>query len=143
MPLTVAETVQELERLKHQRAVWMETVEHLSKFIDRESRHADHGIAAEGCITSAVPQEVVSEFIERINDDEIDPLNHEIGALENLHVEEDEDGPKGDPDQKKSPKAKKGQVKKRNTQGGSKKKRTPGRIRKVARPPGRKSQSAG
>ena len=143
MALTVAETVRELERLKHQRAVWMETVEHLSRFIDRESRQADHGIAAEGCITSAVPQEVVSEFIDRINDDEIDPLNQEINALENLHVEEDENDPEGDPSQKKSPKAKAGQIKKGDVQGSGPKKRTTGRIRKVARTPGRKSQGVG
>jgi hypothetical protein len=143
MPLTVAETVIELERLKHQRAVWMEIVEHLSKTVDKESKNADHGIQAEDCIASVVPQEVVKEFIELINDEEIEPLNQEIGSLENLNVEEEKDGPKGDPDKKKGTKKKKGPNKKSGTQGGSQKKGVPARLRKVPRTPGRKAQGIG
>lgn len=142
MPLTVAETVRELERLKHQRSVWMETVEHLSKFIDKESRHADHGISAEGCIHTPVPQDVVLEFIERINDEEIEPLNQEIGVLENLYVEED-DGEKGDPGKKKNVKEEKGKGKKGVIQKGSKKKGSTAGVRRIARPAKRKNQSIG
>jgi len=141
MPLTVAETVRELERLKHQRAVWMETVEHLSRFVDKESRHADHGIAAEGCIHSHVPQDVVREFIGRINDEEIDPLNQEIESLENLYVEEDDD--EGDPGQEKGHEEKKGQGKKGVLSKGSKKKGPTAGVRRLARTPKRKGQGAG
>lgn len=141
MALTVAETVKELERLKHQRAVWMETVEHLSKFIDKESRQADHGIAAEGCIHASVPQDVVREFIDLINDEEIEPLNQEIGALENLHVEEEENGEEGDPDEEESRKKEKGKSKKGVLQGRGKKKGPTAGVRRLARPPKRKSQS--
>lgn len=143
MPLTVAETVNELERLKHQRAVWMEIVEHLSKHVDKESKNADHGIAAEDCIASVVPQGVVKEFVDLINDEEIDPLNQEIDALENLYVEEEENGPEGDPGKKKGAKKKKGPLKKGGTQGSGKKKGSPARLRKVPRPPGRKNQGVG
>lgn len=142
MPLTVAETVRELEKLKHQRAVWMETVEHLSRFVDKESRQADHGIAAEGCIHSPVPQDVVREFIDRINDEEIEPLNQEIESLENLTVEED-DGEKGDPGEEESGQAEKGQGKKGILQGSSKKKGPSTGVRRLARTPKRKGQGAG
>ena len=142
MPLTVAETVKELERLKHQRAVWMETVEHLSKFIDKESKHADHGIAAEGCVHSSVPQEVVREFIGRIEDEEIEPLNQEIGALENLYVEEEENGEEGDPVQEEGGKEKTSKSKKGVLQGRGKKKGPTTGVRRLARPPNRKSQGA-
>jgi hypothetical protein len=143
MPLTVAETVLELERLKHQRAVWMEIVEHLSKHIDREGRQANHGIKAEDCIKNVVPQSMVQEFINLVNEGEIDPLNQEIGALENLNVEEEEDGPKGDPGKKEGAKKKKGPGKKSNTQRGGEAKRNPSRLRKVPRPPRRKNQGVG
>jgi len=141
MALTVAETVVELERLKHQRAVWMETVEHLSKCVDRESKVADHGIPAEDCVSSVVPQDVVREFIDLINDEEIDPLNQEIEALENLHVEED-DGEEGDPGKKESSKKEKGKRKKGVLQGRGKKKGPTGGVRRLARPPKRKGQGA-
>jgi hypothetical protein len=143
MPLTVAETVSELERLKHQRAVWMEIVEFLSRFVDKESRKADHGIDAEGCISSPVPQEAVREFIDRINEEEIEPLNQEIGALENLYVEEDENGPEGDPSQKKSQKEKKGQSKKGVIKTGSKETGSTARVRTLTRASGRKDQGVG
>lgn len=143
MALTVAETVRELERLKHQRAVWMEIVDQLSKFVDKESRQADHGIAAEGCIQTTVPQETIVEFIDLINDGEIEPLNQEIAALENLQVEEEENDEEGDPGAEKAKPAKKSQSKKGRLQAGGKKKGGPARVRKLGRPPGRKNQGVG
>lgn len=142
MALTVAETVKELERLKHQRAVWMETVEHLSKCVDKESKDADHGIPAEDCISGTVPQNVIREFIDLINDEEIDPLNREIEALENLHVEEEDNGEEGDPDKKESSKKEKGKGKKGVLQGRGKKKGSTTGVRRLARPPKRKGQGS-
>ena len=88
MVLTVAEAARELERLKHLRAVWMEMVEHLSKFVDQEVRRSEHCVVAEGCIENKVPQSVVKEFIAYINDQEIDPLNKKIEEIESLTVTE-------------------------------------------------------
>lgn len=137
MALTVAETVRELERLKHQRAVWMDMIERLARCVDKESKKADHGIAAEGCVTNPVPQKVVREFIDRINDEEIEPLNQQILSLENLSVKEEgeeEDGSKqGDQKQKKKSKAKKGTLKKRRVQGRSKTNGPQGRVRTIPR----------
>ena len=95
-PQTLAEAVEALEQLKYQRAVWSEIVEHLARFIDAEVQEADHGIVADGCVSQHVPQEVVSEFVDMINDGKIDPLNEAIDELEGLHVvseETEEDGP--------------------------------------------------
>lgn len=92
---TVAETVTELEGLKHERAVWMEVVEFLSRFVDHEVSAADHKIVAEGCIRQEVPQEVVAGFIKDINEQEIGPLNDRIESLSGLSVEEKDDA-KGD-----------------------------------------------
>jgi hypothetical protein len=88
MATTLADAVRELERLRHARAVWMETVEHLSRFVGNELKNADASIVAEGCIVSSVPEPVVKEFIHYINTDEIEPLNQEIEALESLTVQE-------------------------------------------------------
>ena len=88
MALTLAEAVKELERYKHERAVWMETVEHLSRFVGNELKNADAGIVAEGCVVNPVPEPVVKEFIQYINANEIDPLNKQIEALEGLAVQE-------------------------------------------------------
>jgi hypothetical protein len=141
MPLTVAETVQELERLKHLRAVWMETVEFLSRCVDKESRKADHGIIAEGCVSSTVPQNIVQEFLDQINEEEIDPLNIEIGALENLFVEEANDGTEPEDQNKKAkPKTEKGTLKKRKSKGSSKTPGSSGRVRTISRPTGHKAQ---
>jgi len=88
MALTLAAAVQELERLKHSRAIWLETVEHLAKFVDQEVRTAEQAIAAEGCVESRVPQPVIKEFIAYINQEEIEPLNEKIEEIESLTVTE-------------------------------------------------------
>ena len=88
MSLTLAEVVQELEGLKHARAIWLETVEHLSKFVDQEVRTAEQAIVAEGCVENRVPQQVVREFIGYINQQEIEPLNEKIEEIENRTVME-------------------------------------------------------
>ena len=136
MALTVAEATRELERLKHSRAVWMEIVEHLSKFVDQEVRQAEHGIVAEGCVENRVPQPVIKEFVAYINDQEIDPLNKKIGEIEGLTVTETKDNepetqgpirPPGTPHTDQSPKA---------SPSGKK-------LGAVPSPPGRKAQSSG
>jgi len=88
---TLAEVLRELENLRHHRAVWMELVEHLSKFVDQEVRHADQAIPAEGCVVSKVPQPIVKEFLDYINHNEITPLNIRIDEIENLGVTETKD----------------------------------------------------
>ncbi len=88
MAQTVAQVASKLERLRHDRAIWMELVEFLSKCVDDDVREASQHIRAEQCVQSRVPQEVIVVHIERINDDEIDPLNDAIAALENMSVEE-------------------------------------------------------
>ena len=88
MALTLAAAVKELEKFKHARSIWMETVEHLSRFVGSELKNADSAIVAEGCVVSTVPEPVIREFIQYINVNEIDPLNKQIEALEGLTVEE-------------------------------------------------------
>jgi hypothetical protein len=92
MSITVAQAAKELERFKHERAVWMETVEHLSKFIDQEVRLAEQGIAATGCVENKVPQSIIKEFILYINEQEIEPLNVKIEEIENLTIVETKNG---------------------------------------------------
>jgi hypothetical protein len=99
MALTLAEAVEKLELLKQQRAVWLELVDHLSKFIDQEVSKADHVIPADGCVSQNVPQEVIEGFIHEINGNEIDPLDEEINALENRAVTETKKDAKNKPKQ--------------------------------------------
>jgi len=144
MTLTVAEAMRELEQLKHGRAIWQETVEHLSKFVDKEVRQAEHGIVAEGCSINPVPQDAVREFINIIEEDEIEPLNTQIAALESLSVEETKDDPTDDDGEKEAPSGKEekeassGEGKKGDSQ-----KAVPAkRLRTVPRGPGRKAQGS-
>jgi hypothetical protein len=112
-PRTLAEAVEALEQLKYQRAVWSEIVDHLARFVGDEVQIADHGIVAEGCVHPTVPQGVVGEFVEMINDGRIDPLNEAIDELEGLQVvtteETEEDGPKSSKKKRKA--SSKGQAK--------------------------------
>ena len=137
---TLAEAVRELERLKHQRAVWMQTVEHLSIFIDQEVQPAQKGISAEGCIHSTVPQPVIQEFIDRINEEEIEPLNQQIEAIESMNVEEEETEDEG-PEGKANEKPKRETTKEKNSRPAARK--TGRKIRSLSKPPGRKAQGAG
>jgi len=88
MPSTLAEAVQELERFKQQRAVWMEVVDHLSKFVDDEVEQAQQPLHADGCVSQNVPQDVIAEIINSINEETVAPLNDGVYSLENLQVEE-------------------------------------------------------
>ena len=90
-PTTIIEAMKELENLRHYRAVWMETVEHLARFMDKDTKKADQGISAEGCVENKVPQSVLQEFIDYINNESIKPLNVKIGAIEKLKVMETKD----------------------------------------------------
>lgn len=91
MTLILAEALQELEECRQRRAVWYDVVAFLSKFIDEEVREAGQGIVAEGCIGKLVPQGVLKDIVEGIEDEKIEPLNEAIGGLENLQVKETND----------------------------------------------------
>jgi len=132
---TLANAVKELERLKHSRAVWLETVEHLSRFLDREVRTAEQGIVADGCVVNRVPQPVIREFIDYINQENIDPLNERIEAIEQLTVMETKDN-----DSKEQHEG--GEVRPKANEGpkiGSSRKK----LRTLPNDPGRKAQGGG
>ena len=137
---TVAETLRELESLKHDRAIWMDVVEFLSKCVDHEVKPADNVIKAADCMTTIVPQSTIQSVIDRINEEEIDPLNERIHALENLGVEQEEN------DEEKSTRdktAKKASTGKKVGKAGKQARSTKKRIRAVPRPPKQKSEHAG
>ena len=127
MAMTLAEVLGELESLKHRRAVCMELVEHLSKFVDKEVRHADHAILAEGCVTGTVPQSVLMQFIDDIEERDIAPLNDRIEKLEKLHVYEDRET---EDDQGPEPKK-------------SATRRGPTRLKSIKKPQGSRSSNRG
>lgn len=148
MPLTVAETMYRLECLKHTRAIWQQTVEHLSKFVDKEVRPAEHGIKAEDCVVNPVPQEAVKEFIDIIEETEIEPLNQEIAALENLSVEETNEDPGDDGEKAKAGKEEKRKTSSSPAAAGGKKSSSgkaipPKRLRSIPKHPRRKAQGTG
>lgn len=132
---TLAEMMQELEQLRHSRAVWMETVEHLAQFIDKDTVKADRGIHAEGCSVNPVPQTVVREFIGYINQQEIAPLNKKIEAIESLSIVET----KNDKDPKGKAGTTRGHAEKK-TDGGPKIGGSGKEIRAVPKLPGIKAQ---
>ena len=129
MARTVAEIVKELEQLKHRRAVWMEMVEHLSKSIDQEVQPAQQAIVAEGCVISPVPQSVIREFIDDINESEIDPLNETIDDLEVMGVKETNNDEPESPKPARSKAKKETKVRPKAVQAGK-------RIRAVPKPSG-------
>ena len=141
---TVAQTMRELEELKHERAVWMELVEHLSRFVDHEVKQADSKIVAEGCISPHVPQELVQRFIDSINENEIEPLNESISALENLGVEQEDEQEEADEEKparrKKAGKANAGKEAGKSGKGNRRAKK---QIRAVPKPSKTRSQNAG
>ena len=102
---TLSELMRDLERLRHSRAVWMETLEHLAQFLDKDTIKADRGIRAEGCSVNPVPQAVVREFVSYINQQEIAPLNQQIDTIENLNIMETSND-QNDPQGKDSPRSK-------------------------------------
>jgi hypothetical protein len=121
----------------------MEMVEHLSKFVDQEVQKAEHGITAEGCIVTPVPQCVVQDFIDSINEQEIEPLNDQIEELEGLNVlEETDDGsdPGGEARPEEAQKADGGS---KNPKAGGPIGQSRKRIRAVPKPNGPKAQSSG
>lgn len=135
MTRTVAEAAKELELLKHERAVWMEIVEHLSRFVDQEVRAAEVRIVAEGCVENKVPQSVITEFIQYINDQEVDPLNEQIEGIEGLVVTETK---------RNEPKAK-GAIKPKasnQTDQGAKPGPSGKKLRTISSHPGRKAQGS-
>lgn len=135
MTRTVAEAARELEKLKHERAVWMEIVEHLSKFVDQEVRAAEQRIVAEDCVENKVPQSVVLEFIEYINNQEVDPLNEQIEGIESLSVQETKNN---EPKSKGAIKSKASAQTDQGPKPGSGGKK----LRTISSPPGRKAQGA-
>jgi hypothetical protein len=134
MGLTVAEAVRELERLTHEREIWMDIVEYLSRCLDHEAPSGK----ANAYITvreggAKVPQVMVEKFIDRINGEEIDPLNIAIEELEGLNVYEETDDE--DPN-----KATKGKANKPANKPATRKSRKG--IRAVPKPPGIKAQGS-
>ena len=101
MALTFSEALQKLEESKHQRAVWNEMVDFLSRFVDSEVTAAEQGIGAEDCVEKVVPQAQITAIINYIDEEHIAPLDEEIAALEQLQVVETEDD---DSEEKAQPK---------------------------------------
>lgn len=140
---TVAEAFMELERLKHERAVWMEVAEFLSRFVDHEVSKADHKIKAEGCIRPEVSQKLISEFVDSINEQEIDPLNDRIQTLESLGVEEQEDDREEEGEANSRKESKKAAPRKAGGKARAKPERAKKRIRAVPRPTKPKASGSG
>lgn len=91
MALTFSEALQQLEENRHQRAVWNEVVDFLSRFVDSEVREVEQGIGAEDCVEKVVPQVQITAIIAYVDAEHISPLDEGIAALEQLQVVETED----------------------------------------------------
>lgn len=113
MPLTFAEAFKKLEESLQQRATWNEVVDILSRFVDHEVKEASQGIAAEGCVSKYVPQEVIKEIVAGIESEKIAPLDEVIDTLRNMQVTETNDGEEEKPAKEKPKRGKKKAKKKR------------------------------
>lgn len=94
MATSVAEALEKLERARQELAVHQDVLGFLSRFVDTDVHETDQGIAADGCVATTVPQEVISEIIEGIHVEKVGPLMEEIDELVNLQVVESTVKPK-------------------------------------------------
>jgi hypothetical protein len=96
MPLSLSETLERIESLKQQLAVWNKVTNQLARYLGTEAREAVDGIPAPGCVRpehrangrEVVPQVVIEFIISGIEAEKISPLEVEIKSLENLQVVE-------------------------------------------------------
>lgn len=88
MAMTLGEMLQELEQHRYDAAVWAMLVNKLCTYLDQDKhRQADAGLKVKGCSETYVPASVFERIIERLNEEEIEPLNEKIADIEGFSVE--------------------------------------------------------
>lgn len=96
MALTLAEAIQMLNEYKYRRAIWMEVVNFLARYVDDEVSQAEAVMQTEDCLEVKVPQEFIYRIIEDINKKHIAPLSAQIEDVEGCSVEVGSDEPSED-----------------------------------------------
>lgn len=92
MSVKFFEVMKRLEYYRYELAVWSNIESHLCSLIDRDDhRVSNAALQVAGCSEAYVPQDIVQGVIDRIREEEIEPLTGKITEIESLSVE-DEDG---------------------------------------------------
>lgn len=95
MSLTFKEALERLETSKQERAVWNELADFLMCCIDSEVKETTKAIAADGCVSKTVPQDIIRSVVQIVEEEKITPLDETIASLESLQVGENKNAKKG------------------------------------------------